>query len=155
MIIINNHLSFFFPGCESFSLFFPLEWSESGGWGWIKKPFYLLVEEELLLLKRRHFTVYNQCVVIPYHLTVRLGFSNVTWWISHIISIFTLPLSLSLNMFDVLYFICYTYIYTAYIYIYIYIYMYVVVRIIGTLGKYDQRRLWKFICIVNPFDLLF
>ncbi len=26
---------------------------------------------------------------------------------------------------------------------------------IGTLGKYDQRRLWKFICIVNPFDLLF
>ncbi len=31
----------------------------------------------------------------------------------------------------------------------------VVVRIIGTLGKYDQRRLWKLICIVNPFDLLF
>ncbi len=29
------------------------------------------------------------------------------------------------------------------------------VRIIGTLGKYDQRRLWKLICIVNPFDLLF
>ncbi len=26
---------------------------------------------------------------------------------------------------------------------------------IGTLGKYDQRRLWKWICIVNPFDLLF
>ncbi len=25
---------------------------------------------------------------------------------------------------------------------------------IGTLGKYDQRRLWKLICIVNPFDLL-
>ncbi len=24
-----------------------------------------------------------------------------------------------------------------------------------TLGKYDQRRLWKCICIVNPFDLLF
>ncbi len=22
-------------------------------------------------------------------------------------------------------------------------------------GKYDQRRLWKLICIVNPFDLLF
>ncbi len=22
-------------------------------------------------------------------------------------------------------------------------------------GKYDQRRLWKWICIVNPFDLLF
>ncbi len=28
---------------------------------------------------------------------------------------------------------------------------------IGTLGKYDQRSLWKLICIkkVNPFDLLF
>ncbi len=26
---------------------------------------------------------------------------------------------------------------------------------IDTLGKYDQRRLWKLICIVNPFDLLF
>ncbi len=26
---------------------------------------------------------------------------------------------------------------------------------IGTLGKYDQRRLWKLICIVNPCDLLF
>ncbi len=38
--------------------------------------------------------------------------------------------------------------------IYIYIYT-VVVRIIGTLGKYDQRRLWKLICIVNPFDRLF
>ncbi len=25
---------------------------------------------------------------------------------------------------------------------------------IGTLGKYDKRRLWKLICIVNPFDLL-
>ncbi len=25
---------------------------------------------------------------------------------------------------------------------------------IGTLGKYDQRRLWQLICIVNPFDLL-
>ncbi len=25
---------------------------------------------------------------------------------------------------------------------------------ISTLGKYDQRRLWKWICIVNPFDLL-
>ncbi len=25
----------------------------------------------------------------------------------------------------------------------------------GTLGKYDQRRLWKLICIVNPFDILF
>ncbi len=28
------------------------------------------------------------------------------------------------------------------------------VRIIGTLGKYDQRRLWKLICI-NSFDNLF
>ncbi len=27
-------------------------------------------------------------------------------------------------------------------------------KYIGTLGKYDQRRLWKLICIVNPFDLL-
>ncbi len=27
--------------------------------------------------------------------------------------------------------------------------------IFGTLGKCDQRRLWKLICIVNPFDLLF
>ncbi len=26
---------------------------------------------------------------------------------------------------------------------------------IGTLGKYDQRRLWKCICIVNPFEILF
>ncbi len=26
---------------------------------------------------------------------------------------------------------------------------------IGTLGKIDQRRLCKLICIVNPFDLLF
>ncbi len=26
---------------------------------------------------------------------------------------------------------------------------------IGTLGKYDQRRLWKLICIVNPFAFLF
>ncbi len=25
---------------------------------------------------------------------------------------------------------------------------------IGTLGKYDERRLWKLICIVNPFDTL-
>ncbi len=24
---------------------------------------------------------------------------------------------------------------------------------IGNLGKYDQKRLWKLICIVNPFDL--
>ncbi len=26
---------------------------------------------------------------------------------------------------------------------------------IGTFGKYDQMRLWTFICIVNPFALLF
>ncbi len=31
----------------------------------------------------------------------------------------------------------------------------VMAKNIGTLGKYDQRRLWKLICIVNPFDLLF
>ncbi len=36
----------------------------------------------------------------------------------------------------------------THIYIYIYIYM---AKNIGTLGKYDQRRLWKIICIVNPF----
>ncbi len=29
------------------------------------------------------------------------------------------------------------------------------VRIIGTHGKYDQRSLWKFICIVNPFNAAF
>ncbi len=28
------------------------------------------------------------------------------------------------------------------------------VRFIDTLGKYDERRPWKLICIVNPFDLL-
>ncbi len=39
-------------------------------------------------------------------------------------------------------------------YIYIYIYT-VMAKNIGTLGKYDQRRLWKLICIVIPFDLLF
>ncbi len=37
----------------------------------------------------------------------------------------------------------------------IYIYNTVMAKNIGTLGKYDQRRLWKLICIVNPFDLLF
>ncbi len=42
---------------------------------------------------------------------------------------------------------------TQYIYIYIYIYT-VMAKNIGTLGKYDQRRLWKWICIVNPFELL-
>ncbi len=26
---------------------------------------------------------------------------------------------------------------------------------IGTLGEYDQRRLWKLICIINAFDILF
>ncbi len=31
----------------------------------------------------------------------------------------------------------------------------VMAKNIGTLGKYDQRRLWKLICIVNTFDLLF
>ncbi len=31
----------------------------------------------------------------------------------------------------------------------------VMAKNIGTLGKYDQRRLWKCICIVNPFDLSF
>ncbi len=31
----------------------------------------------------------------------------------------------------------------------------VMAKNIGTLGKYDQRSLWKLICIVNPFDLLF
>ncbi len=30
----------------------------------------------------------------------------------------------------------------------------VMAKNIGTLGKYDQRRLWKLIFIVNPFDLL-
>ncbi len=30
----------------------------------------------------------------------------------------------------------------------------VMAKNISTLGKYDQRRLWKLICIVNPFDLL-
>ncbi len=29
----------------------------------------------------------------------------------------------------------------------------VMAKNINTLGKYDQRRLWKFICIANPFDL--
>ncbi len=29
----------------------------------------------------------------------------------------------------------------------------VMAKNIGTLGKYDQRKLWKLICIVNPFDL--
>ncbi len=48
-----------------------------------------------------------------------------------------------------------------YIYIYICVCVCVCVCIytvmaknIGTLGKYDQRRLWKLIFIVNPFDLL-
>ncbi len=29
----------------------------------------------------------------------------------------------------------------------------VMAKNIGTIGKYDQRRLWKWICIVNPFDI--
>ncbi len=40
-------------------------------------------------------------------------------------------------------------------YIYIYCIYTVMAKNIGTLDhKYDQRRLWKLICIVNPFDLL-
>ncbi len=36
-----------------------------------------------------------------------------------------------------------------------YVYKYTVMaKYIGTLGKYDKRRLWKCICIDNPFDLL-
>ncbi len=31
----------------------------------------------------------------------------------------------------------------------------VMAKNVSTLGKFDQRRLWKWICIVNPFDLLF
>ncbi len=31
----------------------------------------------------------------------------------------------------------------------------VMAKNIGTHGKYDQRRLWKWIFIVTPFDLLF
>ncbi len=30
----------------------------------------------------------------------------------------------------------------------------VMAKNIGTVGKYNQRKLWKLICIVNPFDLL-
>ncbi len=30
----------------------------------------------------------------------------------------------------------------------------VMAKNIVNLGKYDQKRLWKCICIVNPFDLL-
>ncbi len=44
-------------------------------------------------------------------------------------------------------------------YISIYYPFTVVAQNIGTLGKYDQERLWKWIhsmnCIVKPFDLLF
>ncbi len=43
--------------------------------------------------------------------------------------------------------------------LFIYIYIYTVrsknIGKYGQFGKYDQRRLWKLICIVNPFDLLF
>ncbi len=45
-------------------------------------------------------------------------------------------------------------IYTVYIYIYIYIYTVPSINI-GTLDKYEQRRLWKYICIVYPFYLSF
>ncbi len=31
----------------------------------------------------------------------------------------------------------------------------VMAKKIGTLGKYEKRKLWKLICIVNPFDILF
>ncbi len=31
----------------------------------------------------------------------------------------------------------------------------VMAKNIGTLGKYDQRRLWKCICIIYTFDILF
>ncbi len=34
-------------------------------------------------------------------------------------------------------------------------YIQYIAKNLGTLGKYDQRRLWKWICIVNPFDHLF
>ncbi len=45
---------------------------------------------------------------------------------------------------------------TLYEVLYIYIYINTVIaKNIRTLGKYDQRRLWKFICIVKPFDFLF
>ncbi len=30
----------------------------------------------------------------------------------------------------------------------------VMAKNIGTPGKYDQKRLWKWICIVYPFDVL-
>ncbi len=36
--------------------------------------------------------------------------------------------------------------------VYIYMYYTVMAKNIGTLGKYDKRRLWKLICIVNPCD---
>ncbi len=50
-----------------------------------------------------------------------------------------------------------------YIYVNVFKWMYTIKKVIyivmakntGTLGKYDRRRLWKWICIVNPFDLLF
>ncbi len=36
----------------------------------------------------------------------------------------------------------------------LYIYLHTLMaKNIGTLGKYDQRRLRKLICIINPFDL--
>ncbi len=46
--------------------------------------------------------------------------------------------------------ILYMKLFYAYIYIYIYIYTHTVMaKNIDTLGKYDQRRLWKLICIVH------
>ncbi len=43
----------------------------------------------------------------------------------------------------------------VYIYVCVCVYIYSYGQKYRTLGKYDQGRLWKLICIVNPFDLLF
>ncbi len=40
-------------------------------------------------------------------------------------------------------------------YIYVSMYIYSDGQKYRHLGKYDQRSLWKLICIINPFDLLF
>ncbi len=40
------------------------------------------------------------------------------------------------------------------IHTHIYIWHTVMAKFIGTLCKYDQRRLWKLISIVYPFDIL-
>ncbi len=45
--------------------------------------------------------------------------------------------------------------YSSWLHNIIYLHTYTVMaKNIGTLGKYDQRRLRKWICIVNPFELL-